>query len=431
MDTRQDEKNRKVVIGLDLTDEYAQISYFFLNQDEPDTLKAFQGEKYNVPVCLLKKSGVNQWYYGEQALRGEQENKGVLVSNLLKLAHESDVVTVDGVEVGAVALLALFVKKCLGTLSMVLEGAEVEGLMITVEEFQEKTAQIMEQLKDSIPYEKEKVFVQCHAESLFYYVMNQDKELWNRDVAVFGFYERKLYSYLVCVKRKSLPQVVTIQREEYEQFILPSNQEIEQNPEAVYRYMDKKFLEILENFTRGKLLNTVYLIGTEFEKEWYKDSVAFLSKTKRIFGGSNLYSKGACYGGKEKRTPGNITEHYLFLGNDKLKCNIGVKSLNKGKACVTPLLDAGVNWYEVSCESEFLLAEGNALEVVATSLYGEEKVFEMQLDGLPERPRKATRILLQIYMENERHLHLHVEDKGFGNFFLSSGKTWDALIDVS
>ena len=430
MDTRQDEKKGKVLIGLDLTDEYAQISYFFLNQNEPETLKAFQGEKYNIPVCLLKKSGVNQWYYGEQALRGNLEKKGVFVSNLLKLAHESERITVDGVEVETVALLALFVKKCLGTLGMVLEGVEVQGLMITVEEFKQKTAQIMEQLKESIPYEREKVFVQCHAESLFYYVMNQDQELWNRDVAVFGFYNGTLYSYLFSVKRKSLPQVVTIQREEYEQFTMPDRQELEQNPEGVYRYMDKKFLEILEIFTRGKLINTVYLIGTEFEEEWYKESVTFLSRTKRIFGGSNLYSKGACFGAKEKRYPSKITEQYLFLGSEKLKYNIGVKTLNKGKPEVTFLLDAGVNWYEVNCEREFLLDGGTALEVVATSLYGEEKVFEMQLEGLPERPRNATRILLQIRMKDEHHLYLHVVDKGFGNFFLSSGKTWDALIEV-
>ena len=430
MDTKQDDKNGKVVIGLDLTDDYAQISYFFLNQDEPDTLKAFQGEKYNIPVCLLKKSGVNQWYYGEQALRGAAENKGVVVRNLLKRAHESERITVDGTELETVALLSLFVKKCLGALSIVLNGFEIQSLMITVDEFQQKTAQIMEKLKSSIPYEKEKIFVQCHAESLFYYVMNQDKELWNRDVAVFGFRAGKLYSYLFSVNRKSLPQVVTIQREEYDRFVMPSSQEMEQNPEVMFNYLDKKFLGILENFTRGKLMNTVYLIGTEFEQEWYKESVTFLSKTKRIFGGNNLYSKGACYAGKEKQNPGNITKKYLFLGNDKLKYNIGVRTLHEGKNGVTPLLDAGINWYEINYERDFLLDEGSAFEVVATSLYGEEKIFEMQLEGLPERPRNATRILLKIHMEDSQHLCLHVEDKGFGNFFLASGKVWDGMIEV-
>ena len=430
MDTRQDERNGKVVIGLDLTDEYAQLSYFFMSQDEPDTLKAFQGEKYNIPVCLLKKSGANQWYYGEQALRGAVENKGVLVKNLLKTAHEADKITVDGAEVETVALLSLFVKKCLGTLGILMNGFQVEALMITVDEFSQKTARIMEQLKKSLPYEKDKIFIQCHAESLFYYIVNQDKELWNRDVAVFGFREGKLYSYLFSINRKTTPQVVMIQREEYDHFVMPNSQEMEKNPEGIHPYLDKKFLEILEVFTRGKLMNTIYLIGSEFEQEWYKESLAFLCRTKRIFGGNNLYSKGACYSVKEKIYPGDITKNYLFLGNDKLKYNIGVRTLQEGKEGVTSLLDAGVNWYEVNCEREFLLDEGEALEVVVTSLYGQENVFEMKLAGLPERPRKATRLLLQIYMENEHHLHLHVVDKGFGNFFLASGKVWDGLIEV-
>lgn len=430
MDTRQDEMNRKVVIGLDLTDEYAQISYFFLNQDEPDTLKAFQGEKYNIPVCLLKKNGVNQWYYGEQALRGEKENKGILVSNLLKNAHQMDKLTIDGTEVNTVALLSLFVKKCLGMLGILMNSFQVEALMITVDDFTEKTAEIMEELKKNLPYEREKIYVQSHEESLFYYIVNQDKELWNRDVAVFGFKEGKLYSYLFSMNRKTTPHVAMIHREKYEQFVMTKPQEIALDQEENYKDLDEKFLGILEEVTRGKLINTVYLIGSDFGETWYKESLAFLSRTKRIFGGNNLYSKGACYSVKEKMNPGVITGKYLFLGNDKLKYNIGVSSISGGKACVVPLLDAGVNWYEVKCEKEFLLDEGDAMEIVVTSLYGQENLFEMKLDGVPKRPKKTTRLLLQIYMENEHHLHIHVKDKGFGNFFLASGKEWDGVIEV-
>lgn len=430
MDTRQEEKKQKVVLGLDLTNDYAQISYFFLNQDEPDTLKAFQGEKYNIPVCLLKKYGVNQWYYGEQAQKGKKENKGVFLTNLLKLAHDEKQISVDGTEVKTVALLSLFVKKCLSMLGILIQGFFVEAFMITVDNFTEKTAEIMKELKKELPYESERIYVQSHEESLFYYIVNQEKELWSRDVAVFEFLEGRLYSYLFTLNRKTTPHVAMIQREEYPQFVISKDTDFMSDSLENDKRLDEKFLKLLEEFTRGKLISTVYLIGSGFEKEWYKESLAFLCRTRRIFGGNNLYSKGACYSAREKKDPGYVSGKYLFLGNDKLKYNIGVMAVRGEEACVIPLLDAGVNWYEVKAERDFFIDEGDALELVVTSMYGQENTFQMNLDGLPKRPKKITRLRLQLTMENEHHLRIQVKDMGFGNFFLSSGKVWNGIIEV-
>lgn len=424
------EDTKKVVIGYDLTDEYAQISYFFLEQDEPDTLRAYQGEKYNIPVCLCKKHGVNQWYYGQQAIRSEQEGKGILITNLLSLAMESRTVLVEDKTVSTRDLLLLFVKKCMGMLGVLMDGFKVEGVVITTAGLTEKNIGLLEQLRAELPYEDAKIYIQSHEESLFYYIVNQQKELWNYDVAVFDYSSAKLSSYYFTVNRKTMPHIVRIEKKVYPEFPMPLDESLMIDKKSTYETLDRKFLALLENFTKGKIISSVYLIGKGFDGGWYQESLTYLCKTRRVFGGNNLYSKGACYSIREKREPSRITEEYLFLGKDMLKENIGVRSLSGEREICCSLLDAGVNWYEAWYEGQFLLDEGDTLEFVITSLYGEQKIHPFRLDGLPERPPKTTRLNLQIEMPGVNQVHIHVKDKGFGNFFLPSNKEWDGVIEI-
>ena len=50
-----------VVIGYDLSNEYAQISYMSKSDDMARTLSLNKGsEDYNIPACLFKRGEVNQ-----------------------------------------------------------------------------------------------------------------------------------------------------------------------------------------------------------------------------------------------------------------------------------------------------------------------------------------------------------------------------------
>ena len=63
-----------IVIGYDLCKQFAQISYCFLDDKNVETLSAFSGEeKFNIPLCLRKRDGVNQWYFGREALEAKDD----------------------------------------------------------------------------------------------------------------------------------------------------------------------------------------------------------------------------------------------------------------------------------------------------------------------------------------------------------------------
>ena len=60
----------KVVIGFELNNRYAQISYCLSEDRGVETFSQIAGEEdYNIPMALCKRIGVNQWFCGREALR--------------------------------------------------------------------------------------------------------------------------------------------------------------------------------------------------------------------------------------------------------------------------------------------------------------------------------------------------------------------------
>lgn len=148
---------------------------------------------------------------------------------------------------------------------------------------------------------------------------------------------------------------------------------------------DEKFLEIATQLCENRMVSSVYLIGEEFSQEWMKESLRYLCRGRRVFQGNNLFSKGACYSMMERLHPSENGQNHVYLGQDKLKSNIGMKVRRQGEESYQALLDAGINWYEAQNTMEFYLLEGRAVEILITSLTGKGAA------GSPESCRKNCR----------------------------------------
>ena len=70
----------KLILGYDLGNEFCQISYAVSETGDVETLSQVAGEQnYNIPAVLCKRIGVNQWFYGKEALRYAEGQNGILV----------------------------------------------------------------------------------------------------------------------------------------------------------------------------------------------------------------------------------------------------------------------------------------------------------------------------------------------------------------
>lgn len=186
--------------------------------------------------------------------------------------------------------------------------------------------------------------------------------------------------------------------------------------------LDEEFLHVAEHVCHNTVISSVYLIGEHYSEEWMKKSLRFLCKGRRVFQGNNLFSKGACYGMLERLSVSEAGKAHVFLGNDKLRSNIGMKILRRGEESYYALLDAGVNWFEAEQTLEFYLQDGNFIELVITSLTG--KGSKTVRIGLEELKGALNRLRLHLTLKEENKLLVELEDLGLGTFREATHHVW-------
>lgn len=407
--------SEKVIVGYDLGNKYAQIScYVTGSEEEIRTLSSVAGSSvYTIPLALSKRQGVNQWFYGSEAIRYAGEEEGILVENLLKLARDGEPVQIDGAPIDPVALLTLFLKRSLGLLSQVTNTERIGALMITCEELDHRMLEVLTAATEGLHLKTDQICFQSHVESFYYYNLYQPEELWRHKTILCEYGDASIRTYCMECNRHTTPVVAYMEEREFP-FPVPES--------------DEKMQEIAKKLCDNQMISSVYLIGEAFSRDWMKESLRYLCKGRRVFQGNNLFSKGACYGMMERLTPGENGKNHVFLGKDKLKSNIGMKVLRQGEESYQALLDAGINWYEAQNTMEFYLLEGRAVEILITSLTGKgNRIARIVPEELQEG---IIRLRISVEMRDDTHLKVELEDLGFGTFRAATHHIWKEEIEL-
>lgn len=409
----------KMIIGYDLSYQYAQISYCHQNGDTPQTYALVDGTRqYNIPVCLFKRKEVNQWFLGKEAVAFSGQEEGTLLEDLLRAALEQDE-TVIGEEVfESIALLALYVKRSLYLPGKECKPDKVAGIMFTVPFLNEKMIALLQRLVVLLNLPDCKMFFQSREESIYHYMIHQPKELWKEDVLVFDSTGGEITSYRFMKNTNTKPMVAFVEKAEHGQIY---GQEEEK---------DGQFVEIIRQSALD-LLGCVFLLGEGFNGDWCQESLHLLCHNRRVFKGNDLYSKGACFCAQERLLDKN-DQQMIFLGKDKLKTNVGMEVLRHGEKSYLAVLDGGENWFECKKQWDVILEEGNVIKLRLTPLDGRNvRTVEVVLDGLPMRDPKTTRLHLEAEMLNEETMEIHVADMGFGELVPSSGLQFSQRIELN
>ena len=417
-----------VVIGYELNDDYAQISYYVPDGEDAETLAVVAGtEQYNIPMALCRKKDANQWLFGKDALRLAKEQGGFLVERLPELARKGSSVMVGEESFDPVALLTLFIRRSLAMLGIIAPLDYIGGIMFTTEQLEERMVEVLLKVAANLHLKTEQIYFQSHMESFYEYMLHQPEGLWLYDALLCDYDNKRLKTYTFSCNRKTTPKVVFIDTKEYEGM----EREPDEKGELPKAGLDERFLEIMKEKCNGQALSSVYLIGDGYKDQWASESLRYLCSGRRAFQGNNLYSKGACYSIRKKLGVEEDTQEYVFLGDDKLAANIGMRLLRKGEESYFAIMDAGVNWYEAKKDFELILEGGDTIAILLTPLNGEEpKEINMILEGLPSREAWTTRLRIEAQMLSARKLCLMVRDMGFGEFFPASGGEWMKQFEI-
>jgi len=428
-------KSKSFVLGYDLGEKVSQISYLASDADMPETLSVLAGsELYNIPTVLCKRSSVNQWFYGKEAVRHIADGDGYPVENLISAAKDGKPVVVGGTEYDPIALLTLFVKRSLTLLSMELSLDDVDSIMFTVRSLDHRMVQVLNAVTNALELKTQNIFYQSHEESFYNYMLYQPEELTHHTIIACDYDLEDLSVYEMTLNYKTSPVVATIDVSHHDELNLGKDG-FPKDAALFHKTserLDDKFLNIMEKICGEKVISTIFLLGDGFREKWTKRSLEYLCRTRRVFQGNNLFSKGASIAARERLKPSSNTGKFVFLGEDKLKANLGMKLLKCGTEVYVALLDAGVNWYEASQSLDIIMDPSGILNIEVTPLTGKQpRVVQLYLDGLEKRPNGTTRLRLSLTMSSVSEVNLKVTDLGFGELFPASGKVWEQIIEVT
>ena len=125
-----------LVIGLDLNDDYSQIS---CNEKE---------KSWTVPTVICRRKEKETWLIGEEAYAATLLGEGVIVAKLLKMVRKEGTSTIGGSCYTGTDLLKIFLKKLLDCPFKEFHTDQVEQLVITMHGTDAKVTEVENAIKD-------------------------------------------------------------------------------------------------------------------------------------------------------------------------------------------------------------------------------------------------------------------------------------------
>lgn len=411
---------QELLLGIDICDDYSQISYFNPQTLEAENLGLTEDEgSCMVPTVICKEKGTDSWFIGEEAYRCALYGKGTMVDKLVKLAGKKGTATIEGVKYTADDLLQIFVRQML---ALPVERLGTDKFAALVFSFQNKNSDMMDtiiKVTDEMGIPRECVHMANHAEAYLFYVISQKKELWINQSCLFDLSENGLHYYELNVIRGRKPQVVEVKHEELEEGF--SLEILETN--AGKKLGDTILNSCAERLLQRKVMTSVFLTGKGLEDcQWASGFLRFICNKRRVFSGPGLFARGAAYMAYDSLQP-ESSYPYVCLCEGRLQSTISMQVYHEGRERQLVLASAGSDWYEARAAASFILDNTNVLEFLVTPVgSGRQTKLMIQLDEFPARPNKTTRVEVIAAFLSESKISIRVIDRGFGEFFPSEGQ---------
>ena len=307
-------------------------------------------------------------------------------------------------------LLKIFLKKLLEYPFKEFHTDEVAQLVITMHKTDARVTDCLMYCANHLNIPRDRVHVISHTESFAYYVLSQRKELWSNQVGLFELSEDRLCYYEMKVQRGMRRNMVQAEAQNQEEAF---DLDILNSPSGS-KLADQILCSCGEKLLEKKLFSTVFLTGKGFERQdWATGFMKLACNRRRVFVENVLFSKGAAVKAGDYLAQG--TEFpYVFVCEGRLKAEVALKVM-------LAVASYGDNWYESKSSLELILDDQKEIEFIISHLDSRKKrIVSVPLSGFPERPRRTTRIQMNIGFTDENTMAVVIRDKGFGELFPAS-----------
>lgn len=403
---------KNLILGFDFGEKESQICCYSRVEKDALSVQVRKGSiDEEFPTTLFKKPGEDRWYAADGEKREDTEL--LEVEHLYEICMNDRPCMIEHTAYAPGELLAVFLKTSLQAAGVIEPGLQIAGITVTTPKLTRAFVKNLRHAYELLGIPRGRAYLQEYTESFYYHTLYQKAELWSRSVGMFRFEENDVTFYSLSVNRRTKPATVSVREGKH----------MKLHEMAADR--DKDFARLISESFENEIYSSVYLVGNGFDRSWAGNSLKLLCRNQRhVFGGNNLFAKGACFTAREKAEERSL-KGYLFLGSDLVRHNVGMEMVISGSPAYYPMIQAGVNWYEAEKECELILDDTEELVFVVSDMEsGKKNRYTMRLPGLPRRPSRTTRLGLKLEYDSPKNCRITVEDLGFGEMFPKSGKIW-------
>ena len=406
-----------LIIGIDYTKEYCQACYYSYRHNQPESVASgTETMRYLIPTALTFDRSNEEWLIGQAAIDYAKRTGEYLFEDLLDNCFLNEKCYINEKEYSYTQLLAVYFGKIIELTQVTTSIMSIENITVNLREINYDIRSTLYEVFRLLKLPTDKIKLQSCAESFVYYVLEEDRSIWEKGAQLFDFSRDGFFEKQLSVQKGPEGDLVYVFEKTHEEF---SYQGLENY--SYVDHLDEKLKELIQEILQENPISSVYFTGEGFNELWFVKTLQEVSERARAFKGNNLYAKGACLAGF--RRADETLKDYNIICDGRTKATISVEAVYKGSPCILNLSKAPVDYYDAGLVTDFILDNVTSIRFYVTSLVSRERTFvDFDLSSFPERPNKTTRVEITIHYFNDCECEISVTDKGFGEFFKGSGE---------
>ena len=367
------EAGRSLLVGIDLCDDMAQISYYDKKIYEPVPVGIPVGDKYiyEIPSALLVNPNTNEWLW--KTKENMQLGGYTLISNLLSKIKKSEKFQEGSYIFKTKDVVKKFMVKLLSLLNEHFPNETILKLVITIPERENVIVDLLKNILAELGIRNDRLVILGHKQSYMYYAVSQPKELWANSVGLFEFDEMGLRYTNLTVDKRTIPYIVGADVHDLSD-IMPYSVLQEKGD---VKYM---FLNTANTMLHKKMVTTIYVTGKGFDQRWATDAL------------------------KEH----NAKMHDVVLAK------------------------AGTLWSDIDESIDIIPDNEDEIQITDKNvLTRETRAHILSLSGFAVRDNKTTRFTVRIRFADQYTCIVTLKDNGFGEFYPSTNRIWERYIKIN
>lgn len=419
------DKDRTLLVGIDLGQEVTQMNCFDFTTYEPVPVGREQGGEriYEIPTALQVNPSKGEWYWADEEVSGEEQI--IQIKYLLADVLREESITVGAYSVESYQVLKRFLVKVLSILKEYYPRERIRKLVVTLDHKEEKLVAYLQRIAQEIGLPENTLVVQHYRQSYMYYAISQPRELWVNNVGMFELSGNRLLYSQIDIDRKTAPFIIGVVQKD-----LSDGLDWEGLAQEGAEQVSYAFLNAAGAALHKQYVTTVYVTGKGFEREWADDALKQLCTGRRVFRGQNLFTRGACYAARELSGEGKL-EDCLFLDEDMIASNVSLRLYKDAETQDVLMARAGTMWNEVDASVDVIPDDEEEIQIIVQNvLKREARAHMLSLSGFAGRENKMTRFTIRIRFADSRTCIVTLKDNGFGEFCPGSNRVWERHIFI-